>query len=122
MEKLKYYSINLGISFLIAIMFLIITATIFAYTSINDRYLNMFVFGIVALSVFIGSTLSLKKIKKKGFLFGALFGIIFLALIYLFTVIAYKGFFFTNTLGIYALICSLAGVLGGIIGVNLNKK
>lgn len=119
MEKLKYYSINLGISFLIAIMFLIITATIFAYTSINDRYLNMFVFGIVALSVFIGSTLSLKKIKKKGFLYGALFGIIFLALIYLFTVIAYKGIFFTNTLGIYALICSLAGVLGGIIGVNL---
>lgn len=119
MEKIKYYSLNLGISFLIAIIFLFITATIFTYTNINDRYLNMFVFAILALSVFLGSILALRKIKKRGLLYGAIFGIIYLMVLYLFTVIAYKGFFITNTLGIHLLICLLSGTLGGIIGVNL---
>ena len=119
MKNIKYYTINLGVSFLISIIFLFITATIFAYTSINDRYLNMFIFGIVAISVLIGSILLLKKIKEKGFMYGIIFGLMYIFLIYFFTVIAYKGFFFTNTLGIYALICSLAGMLGGILGVNI---
>lgn len=119
MEKIKYYSINMLISFGISIVFLLITSLIFAYTSINDRYLNMFVFGIIAISVLVGSMLLLKKIKQKGFLYGILFGIIYCLILYFFTVIAYNGFFFTNTLGIYFLICALTGTVGGIVGVNL---
>lgn len=119
MNKLKYYGMSLGISLLMSIIFLLITATIFTYTSINDRYLNMFVFAVVALSVLIGAMLLLRKVKEKGIFYGILFGLIYLLLIYFFTVIAYRGIFFTNTVGIYALICALSGLVGGIVGVNI---
>ena len=120
MEKIKYYSINMLISFGISIVFLLITSLIFAYTSISDRYLNMFVFGTIAISVLIGSMLLLRKIKQKGFFYGILFGLIYCLILYIFSVIAYNGFFFTNTLGIYFLICCLlTGTVGGIVGVNL---
>ncbi len=67
MEKIKRYSISLLISFIVSIVLLIITSVIFAYTNINDKHLQTFVLGVVMLSVLIGSTLLLKKIKEKGF-------------------------------------------------------
>lgn len=119
MEKIKRYSISLMISFLIAIIFLLISSAIFAYTNINDRHLDSFVFGSVMLSVLIGSMLLLRKIKEKGLLYGAVFGIIYFLIIYLVNILAFSGFFVSNTLGIYFAICILSGVVGGIIGVNI---
>lgn len=119
MVKIKEYSKCLLLSFMIAIIFLSVSACIFAYTSIQDRHLQSFVFGVVMISVLIGSMMLCRKMKEKGLLYGALFGILYLAIIYLFTVIAFQGFFVSNTLGIYAAISILSGVVGGIIGVNV---
>ena len=77
MEKVKRYSISLVISFCVAAIFLIISSAIFAYTNINDRHLDSFVLGSVMISVLVGSMLLLRKIKKKGLLFGAIFGLIY---------------------------------------------
>ena len=119
MEKIKRYSISLVISFAIAIFFLLISSAIFAYTNINDRHLNSFVLGSVMVSILIGSMLLLRKIKEKGLLYGALFGLIYFAIIYLVNVLGFNGFFVSNTLGIYFGICMLSGIIGGIIGVNI---
>lgn len=119
MEKIKRYSISLLISFCVAAIFLIISSVIFAYTSINDRYLNSFVLGSVMISVLIGSMILLKKLKEKGFLYGLIFGIIYFLIIYFTNVIAFSGFFISSALGIYLGICALSGIVGGIIGVNI---
>lgn len=119
MEKIKRYSISLLISFLVAIVLLIITSMIFAYTNISDKHLETFVLGIVMLSVLIGSTILLKKLKERGLLFGAIFGFIFCLIVYLINVLAFSGFFVSNTLGIYFAICILSGIIGGVIGVNI---
>ena len=119
MEKLKRYSISLVISFVIAIIFLFISSAIFAYTNINDRHLDSFVLGSVMISVLVGSMFLLRKLKEKGLLYGTLFGIIYFFIIYLVNVLAFSGFFVSNTLGIYFGICLLSGIVGGIIGVNI---
>ncbi len=119
MEKLKNYTISLALSFLVAVVLLSLTACIFAYTSINDRYLQTFVFACVMLSVLVGSTMLSKKIKEKGLLMGAIFGILYVLIVYLFTSLAYTGFFISNTLGIYLAVAVLSGVIGGVIGVNI---
>ncbi len=119
MEKLKRYSISLVISFIIAVIFLLISSAIFTYTSINDRHLDSFVLGSVMISVLIGSMLLLRKIKEKGLLYGAIFGLIYFFIIYIINVLAFSGFFISNTLGIYFGICILSGIVGGIIGVNI---
>lgn len=119
MEKVKGYSISLVISFVIVAVFLTISACIFAYTNINDRYLDSFVFGTVMFSVLIGSIILAKKIKEKGIIYGGLYGLLFCLIIYAITCIEYTGFFVSNTLFIYLGISFLSGVVGGIIGVNV---
>lgn len=119
MNKLKYYTLNLGISYLIALFLLFISSVIFTYTNINDNYLSTFVFVSVIISTMIGSLLMARKLKEKGILYGALFGLIYCAIIYLFTSIIYTGFFVSNTLWMYLGMSTLAGIVGGIIGVNI---
>ncbi|MDD3303624.1 MAG: TIGR04086 family membrane protein [Clostridia bacterium] len=119
MTKLKNYSISLVISFIISLIFISLTAVIFAYTNINDRHLQSFIFGTLLISVLVGSTLLSRKIKEKGLLYGALFGVIYCLLMYFIAVIESGSFFVSNTLGLYLGICAVAGVIGGIIGVNI---
>ena len=119
MEKLKYYTLSLAISFVIAAILLSLTACIFAYTNINDRYLQTFVFASIVISVLVGSTLLSRNIKQKGLFLGAIFGVIYVLIVYLFTSLAYTGFFISNTLAIYLGVALLAGLIGGVIGVNI---
>ena len=119
MVNIKNYAISLLISFLITIIGISLSSVIFAYTSINDRHLQTFVFGIILFSVLVGAMILSRKIKQKGLIFGGIFGIIYCLIIYLSSAIAYTGFFVSNTLLIYLLISFLAGVVGGIIGVNI---
>lgn len=119
MEKIKKLGINIVISFGITAFFLCLTGVIFAYTNINDRHLQTFVFGIILLSNLLGSTLFLRKVKEKGLIYGALFGIIYCLTLYLVTSLIFNNFAITNTLGIYFVICILSGIIGGVIGVNI---
>lgn len=119
MLKLKNYTFCLIIAFLVSVILLSLSAVIFAYTNINDRYLQTFVFGSIMISVLISSTVLAKKVKEKGLLLGAIFGFLYVLLIFLITSIAYTGFVFTNTLLIYLAISILSGIVGGIIGVNI---
>ena len=66
MVKIKNYFFSMMISFFVAIILLCLSAVIFTYTNINDRYLQMFIFGTVMISVLVGSTILAKKIKEKG--------------------------------------------------------
>ncbi len=119
MVKLKRYSFSLMTSFIVAAILLSLSAVIFTYTNINDRYLDSVVFGIVTISVLIGSLILCRKFKEKGLLYGAVFGLVYCLIIYLFNVIALDGFFVSNALGIYFSICILSGIIGGIVGVNV---
>ena len=108
MIKIKNYAFCLLISIFIAALLLCLSAVIFAYTNINDRYLQTFVFGSVMISSLIGAIILAKKIKEKGLLMGAIFGLIYVIIIYLVSSLAYTGFGFTNTLLIYLAISSLS--------------
>lgn len=119
MELLKRYVINMLISFLISFVLMGVTAAIFTYTSIKDMYLQSFVLGIIVFSVLLGSTLLARKIKQKGLIHGAIYGVLYCLILYIMTSIAYVGFCFTNTLLLYFAISAVSGIVGGVIGVNI---
>ena len=119
MVKIKNYAISLMISFLITIIGISLSSLVFAYTNINDRHLQTFVFGIILFSVLVGAMILSRKLKQKGLIYGAIFGIMYCLIVYLSSAIAYTGFFVSNTLLIYLLISFLSGIVGGIIGVNI---
>lgn len=119
MEKIKRYLISLLIAFCISITLIIITAVIFAYTNIDDRYLQSFVTGIVTISCLVSSIVLAKKIKQKGIIYGAIFGLVYCLIIYILNTCIYGNFFISNTLLVYLGVCTLSGIVGGIIGVNV---
>ena len=119
MVNIKNYCLNLLVSFFITIIGISVSSAIFAYTNINDRHLQTFVFGIIIFSVLVGAMLLSRKIKQKGLIYGGIFGILYCLIVYLSSAIAYTGFFISNTLLIYLAISFLSGIIGGIIGVNI---
>lgn len=119
MEGIKTYSKFLAISYLIAFILLCLVAVIFTYTNINDNMLLTFVFAIVVISNLIGSTLTSRKIKRRGIVTGIVFGTIYFILIYIFSAIFYTGLSVNNTVLMYLLMTSVSGIVGGVVGVNL---
>lgn len=119
MVKVKNYCISLLISFCIISALLCVTAAVFAYTNIQDRHLQSFVFGAFFISNIIGSMIVTRKIREKGILYGSLFGILFCLCIYVISVSTYNGFFISKMLGMYFGISIMSGIIGGIIGVNI---
>ncbi|MBO5476580.1 MAG: TIGR04086 family membrane protein [Clostridia bacterium] len=119
MKYLKNYLIAL-LSFAVSItLFLIIISLVFAYTNINDTFIDSAIFLAMSLSAFISSFFLCKKIKKQGLIHGICVNAISVLIIFVISCILNGSFSITNTLGIYIAICSLTGVVGGILGVNV---
>lgn len=73
MENLKVYSKFMVISYIIALILLCLVSVLLTYTNIDDSMLLTFVFVIVIITNLIGSTLTSRKIKKRGLLTGLVF-------------------------------------------------
>lgn len=107
---------------LIAILFtiacLIIFATLLTYTNLSEKTIKPVIIVITIVSVLIGSSISMYKLKKNGIINGAIVGLVYILFIYLLSSIIEKDF----SLNIYSIIMIIgsviAGAVGGIIGVN----
>lgn len=110
----------------IAIIFSIIVLTIFAilltYTNIPESTITPVVLTITGVSILIGSTISTRKIKKNGLLYGGTVGLIYIILLYITSSISISGFSLSSGSFIMLAVGAITGMIGGIIGVNLNKK
>lgn len=109
-----------GIALGITILSLFIFAILLTYTNIQENTMIPVVIIITAVSILIGSSLSTLRIKKNGLLNGALVGVIYILLIYIISSLTGSGFSL-NIMSFIMLVSSIiAGMIGGIIGVNLN--
>lgn len=109
-----------GIALGITILSLFIFAILLTYTNIQENTMIPVVIIITAVSILIGSSLSTLRIKKNGLLNGALVGVIYILLIYIISSLTGSGFSL-NIMSIIMLVSSIiTGMIGGIIGVNLN--
>lgn len=122
MEMIKEYSKFLFISMCMGLVIVCLSACIMTYTNVSDNMMSILVYTSVAISVFAGSTMLGKKVKQKGYIYGALFGLIFFSIIYIFTVVSFKGFFVNWTATIYLFTSLISGAVGGILGVNILGK
>ena len=106
------------ISMLITIIALLIFASLLTYTSMSEATIPAVIIVISIISILIGITICMAKVKKNGIVNGALIGLIYIMLIYLLSSII-QGNFAINIYSIIMIIGStLAGAVGGIIGVN----
>ena len=122
-KKSNYIYIIKGIiiSILITMICLIIFSVILTNSNIQEKTIFPVVTIITVISITIGSIISSIKIKNKGIINGGLVGGIYIIFIYILSSIFF-GNFLLNLYSIIMIVSAvLAGMLGGIIGVNIKK-
>ncbi len=109
------------ISLIISIVLLLVISIILTYTDVSENIITTSVIIISALSIFIGSIISAININKNGIINGSIVGAIYMITIYLLSSIFVTGFSVNAQSIIMIIVSIVAGMIGGIIGVNFHK-
>lgn len=110
------------LSIILTIICLLIFSLILAYTNIPEKTMIPVITVVTAISILAGSIISVSKIEKKGIINGALVGLIYILTIYIISSIAKGNFGITINSIILIASAIIAGMLGGIIGVNIKNR
>lgn len=109
-----------------SIVFSIILLTIYAIlltnTNISENTMKPVVLTITGISILIGGTISSRKIKKNGLIYGGIVGLVYIITLYLASSISMVGFSLSINSFWMLIVGLVTGVIGGIIGVNLSSK
>jgi len=117
-NNIKKILIGSGVSIIITIIGLIIFAGLLTYTSIAESTIPTVTIIITIISILTGSSMCMSTVKKNGIINGVLIGLIYIGFIYILSSVI-EGNFTLNLKSIIMIIgASLAGAVGGIIGVN----
>lgn len=109
------------ISLIFTFISLIILSAVLTYTSVSENIGNSAIIVINGVSILIGSGIVTKNQKSKGILKGGLCGLCYIAIIYVISSLVSLDFSLNTSSIIMITISIIAGGIGGIIGVNLNK-
>ena len=109
------------ISFIITLLFLLGLSVFIFFSdfSISEKMIHYSVIGINFFSIFIGSFITAHFAGEKGFCLGMLIGLIYTL------IILFLGFGYIQEIFSWQAICYkmlfgiIAGICGGILGVNL---
>lgn len=112
---------GIGIAFLFTIIAITMFSALLVYTNLSEEIIAPVIITISGISVLLGSSISTRKIKKKGMINGAIIGIIYFLIIYLISSALNSNFKMNFSAVIMILIGIFGGVLGGIIGINTRK-
>lgn len=120
--NMNYIAKGIITSLIFTFIALLILSAVLTYTSISENVGNSAIIIINSISILIGSGITTKNQKSKGILKGSLCGLCYIGIIYLISSLISLNFT-VNTSSIIMIITSvISGGIGGIIGVNLNKK
>lgn len=106
------------IAIISSMVLLLIFSAILTYTTLSESVSNPVIIVITAISILIASQISTRRIRKNGIVNGGIIGGIYIVTLYLISSIVTGNF----SLGINAIVMIIAsiiaGMFGGIIGVN----
>lgn len=108
------------VAIIFTILMLLIFSVVLTYTSISESIIPQTIIVITAISILLGSSIGTMKLKTKGLISGVLVAFIYILAIYILSSVI-NGDFSFNMYSLIMFISSLlCGMIGGIIGVNVN--
>lgn len=113
---------GLAISVIFSLVAIFIFAIIISYTNFSENGVAPVMIGIVGLSILIGTAVSTWKLTKNGILNGGLVGLLYMLILYLVSSSLGTGFALNTNAIIMMLLGIIAGMIGGIIGVNSGNR
>lgn len=123
-SNIKITTIAKGVffSFIVTILFFAVFALLITYANFPETYTYGVVVITTILSVLTGGIVVTKKAKSRGWFFGALSGISYMAILYILNGLVFSEFSFDMYMLTMFFIGFFTGALGGIVGINLKKK
>ena len=118
MEKTNYILKGLGYSYILTLATLLIYNL--AFTSLSGNSIAMASSAITTASSAFGGFYASKNIKEKGLIYGLLVGLMYIVCLTLIVFLAKDSFVFEMDILYKVLLVSLAGGIGGVLGVNFK--
>lgn len=113
---------SIGISFGFTLVVFFIFALLITYTNFPESAIGTVVLLTTVLSILLAGMVISRRATTKGWLNGAVAGLIYTAILYVIGALSVTGLVFDKQVIIMALIGFFAGAFGGIIGINMRKK
>lgn len=120
MKSVKIISLGVSISVVLTIILLVIFSVVLEKTNFNEMYIDIIVTICSSVSILIGTTITGKKIKKRGSIYGGVVAGFYLLALYILSSIMEGNFEITKATIIALIVSIVTGIIGGIVGVNIN--
>ena len=111
---------NVFIAYFITLLLFLVYSLLLEFTPIPVSSIPLFI--SCMLSVFIGSSLAVIKIRENGLINGGLVGLIYILVLYFLSSIFSTGFGLNGYAFSMIIFNIIIGMIGGIIGVNMCKE
>lgn len=113
---------GMAVAFGITCIVFIAYSLLLTYTNLSESTLPMVSLACTALSAAVaGYDWAVCK-RRKGLVYGALAGLVYVLLLFLVTSMSESGFSFTTSKLMTLVVAIAGGAIGGILGVNGNRK
>ena len=122
-KKTRFFTIGKSvlIAYIITFILTLVYAILLSYTDISESTIPTCMFVINIFSVFIASSIAVIKIKENGLKNGGLVGLMYIIIMYLLSSLTSVGFAVSGYAISTIIFNILLGMVGGIIGVNIDK-
>ena len=120
MEKTNYILKGLGYSYILTLATLLIYNLALTFTSLSGNSIAMASSAITTASSAFGGFYASKNIKEKGLIYGLLVVLMYIVCLTLIVFLAKDIFVFEIDILYKVFLVSLAGGIGGVLGVNFK--
>lgn len=109
---------GLGYAYILTLIAMLIYNLLLTFTSISTDNMDFVASAIIVFCSAFGGFYACRKIKSKGLLYGLVAGVLYIAFLVVFFFLARESFVFDKGLVYNVVFTTLAGGIGGVIGVN----
>ncbi len=120
-EKAVIYGLSSLVGVVMCVVSMLLLAAICLYTDMSENYSSLLSGISLGISGFVAGYLASKKIKSGGILNGAVCGVFIYLIVIIVSLFVSEGGFTNNTL-YHFVVTAIAGMVGGIIGVNFSNR
>ena len=110
------------ISYLFTFLVFAVMAAVITYTSFPERYIGAVVLVTTILSIVISGMLVSAGARANGWLNGGIGGIFYMLVLWVLGIVFSNGEPVSKSKILMLILGFVLGAVGGIIGINMNKK